>query len=195
MIDRFKTNTVILFVAIFFNIFVTNYTLANESNASLFIEINNDSKRVIEIELNFDTAPNAANRLKTLAGQGMYDGVTFHRVIDGFMAQTGDVRFGNIKNYDPSSVGRGGSQLPDLEAEFSGIPFEMGVVGMARSQNPNSANSQFFIMFDTAPHLDGNYTVVGKVVSGKDVLLNIKKGNKSTGLMYQPDYISRAWSK
>ena len=110
------------------------------------------------------------------------------------MAQTGDVKFGNIKNYDPNSVGRGGSQLPDLPAEFSDIPFILGVVGMALSQNPNSANSQFFIMFDAAPHLDGSYTVVGKVVSGTSVLLDIKKGNKSNGLMYQPDYISKAWS-
>ncbi len=161
---------------------------------SLFLEINGNKEDVIEIDLDFENAPKASFRLTELANQGLYNGVTFHRVIDGFMAQTGDVQFGNISNYDPTSIGRGGSQFPDLVAEFSNIPFVRGTVGMARSQNPDSANSQFFIMFEEAAHLNGKYTVVGQVVSGIEVLMNIKRGNISTGLMYQPDYISRAWT-
>ncbi len=179
-----------------FYLFLSQVALGDEYKAgSLFLEINGDKERVIEIELNYNKAPKASHRLQKLAQAGLYDGVTFHRVIDGFMAQTGDVKFGNIKDYDPTSVGRGGSDFPNLVAEFSSEPFVRGVVGMARSQNPDSANSQFFLMFESAPHLNENYTVVGKVVSGLDVLMNIKKGNPSTGLMYQPDYISRAWSK
>ena len=148
----------------------------------------------VKIELFEDVAPNHVKRIKELADSGQYDNVVFHRVIDGFMAQTGDVKFGNINYYDPTSVGRGGSQLPDLIAEFSDIPFVRGAVGMARSQNPDSANSQFFLMFEEAAHLNGKYTVVGQVISGIGVMMNIKKGNSSTGLMYQPDYISRAWT-
>ena len=175
--------------------FGTGKTFSETNNVnSLFLEINGKKEGVIEIHLNFENAPKASFRLADLANRGLYNGVTFHRVIDGFMAQTGDVQFGNISNYDPTSVGRGGSQFPDLVAEFSNIPFVRGTVGMARSQNPDSANSQFFIMFEEAAHLNGKYTVVGQVVSGIEVLMNIKRGNISTGLMYQPDYISRAWT-
>ncbi len=174
---------------------VTSPFAQTNSFKSLFLEINGNEERIIEIQLNFETAPKASQRLIELADLGLYDGVTFHRVIEGFMAQTGDVKFGNIKDYDPTSVGRGGSQFPDLVAEFSALQFVRGVVGMARSQNPNSANSQFFLMFEDAPHLNGNYTIVGNVVSGIEVMMDIKKGNKSTGLMYRPDYISKAWSK
>ena len=164
------------------------------ASSSKFITIETSKGKVV-IETLPKIAPNHVKRIKELIKQGFYDGIIFHRVIDGFMAQTGDVKFGNIKDYDPTSVGRGGSDFPNLVAEFSSEPFVRGVVGMARSQNPDSANSQFFLMFESAPHLNENYTVVGKVVSGLDVLMNIKRGNPSTGLMYQPDYISRAWSK
>ena len=118
----------------------------------------------VEIELFPDIAPGHVKRIKTLAKNKEYDGVVFHRVIDGFMAQTGDVKFGNSKNFNSKLVGTGGSSLPDLKAEFSNLPHERGTLSMARSMNPNSANSQFFICFDAAPHLDGQYTVFGKVV-------------------------------
>jgi cyclophilin family peptidyl-prolyl cis-trans isomerase len=123
----------------------------------------------VVIELADDVAPQHAARLKALADAGEYDNVAFHRVIDGFMAQTGDVEFGDMKDgFVPNRAGMGGSSQPDLNAEFSDVPFERGTVGMARSQNPNSANSQFFIMFAPAPHLNGEYTVVGKVVEGME---------------------------
>jgi cyclophilin family peptidyl-prolyl cis-trans isomerase len=110
----------------------------------------------VVIELLPEVAPDHVERIKTLARDGFYDGIIFHRVIPGFMAQTGD----------PTGTGRGGSDLPDLDAEFSQLPFERGTVGMARTRDPNSANSQFFIMFEPAPHLNGEYTVWGQVVDG-----------------------------
>ena len=121
----------------------------------------------IVIKLRNDIAPKHAERLKQLAREGFYDNVPFHRVIDGFMAQTGDGQHGN---------GTGGSDYPNLKAEFSKLPFERGTVGMARSSNPNSANSQFFIMFDEGSFLNGQYTVVGQVVSGMDVVDKLKRG-------------------
>ena len=134
----------------------------------------------VTIELLPDAAPKHVERIRTLANQGFYDGLTFHRVIDGFMAQTGD----------PRGDGTGGSTLADLEAEFTSTPFERGVLGMARSQNPNSANSQFFIMFDEAPHLDGQYTVFGKVVDGMEHVDAIKKGaTELNGQVDNPDKI------
>ncbi len=134
----------------------------------------------IKIELMPDAAPNHVERMKTLANSGFYDGLKFHRVIDGFMAQTGD----------PLGNGTGGSDLPDLKAEFSDVPFERGVLGMARSRSPNSANSQFFIMFDSAPSLNGEYTVFGKVTDGMDHVDQIKKGSRSqNGAVSDPDTI------
>ena len=121
----------------------------------------------IVIKLRNDIAPHHAERLKQLARDHFYDNVPFHRVIDGFMAQTGDGEFGN---------GTGGSEHPDLKAEFSDVPYERGVVGMARTSNPHSANSQFFIMFDEGSFLNGQYTVVGEVVSGMDVVDKLKRG-------------------
>ena len=118
------------------------------------------------IKLRPDLAPNHVKRIKKLTREGFYDGLKFHRVINGFMAQTGD----------PKGNGTGGSQLPDLKAEFSPRPFEKGVVGMARSANPNSANSQFFIMFDSASWLNGQYTVWGEVTSGMEFIDKVKKG-------------------
>ena len=122
----------------------------------------------VKIELFEDVAPEHVKRIKDLANSGKYDGVVFHRVIDGFMAQTGDVQFGNSdsKEFNLSRAGMGGSDLPDLKAEFNNLPHERGTLSMARSQNPDSANSQFFICFQPSPFLDRQYTVFGKVISG-----------------------------
>lgn len=131
----------------------------------------------VEIDLLPDVAPKHVERISELASEGAYDNVTFHRVIDGFMAQTGDVAHANTEqNYNPGRAGTGGSEKPDLPAEFSKVPFERGTVGMARSQNPNSANSQFFIMFDQGHFLNGNYTVFGQVTKGMDAVDKIAKG-------------------
>lgn len=142
----------------------------------------------VVIELADDVAPLHAARLKALADAGEYDNVAFHRVIEGFMAQTGDVEFGDMENgFVPNRAGMGGSAQPDLKAEFSDRPFERGTVGMARSQSPNSANSQFFIMFAPAPHLNGQYTVVGKVVEGMELVDQIKRGAPGSGAVQDPD--------
>ena len=145
----------------------------------------------VEIELYSDIAPNHVKRFKDLANQGRYDGVVFHRVIDGFMAQSGDVKFGNSnsKEFDLSMAGTGGSELPDLKAEFSDIPHERGVLSAARSADPNSANSQFFICFESAPHLDRQYSVFGKVIKGMEFVDNIKKGQGPNGSVKDPDKI------
>ncbi|MBB4102324.1 peptidylprolyl isomerase [Allorhizobium borbori] len=142
----------------------------------------------VVIELLPKIAPKHVERLKELAASGQYDNVAFHRVIDGFMAQTGDVEYGNMsKNFDARRAGMGGSDKPDLPAEFSKTPFERGTVGMARSQDPNSANSQFFIMFDQGSFLNGQYTVVGKVVSGMEAVDKIKRGAPGSGSVTNPD--------
>lgn len=142
----------------------------------------------VVIELANDVAPKHVERIKELASKGAYDNVVFHRVIDGFMAQTGDVKFGNAESgYDPARAGTGGSDLPDLPAEFSDKPFERGTVGMARAQDPNSANSQFFIMFAPGDFLNGQYTVVGKVVSGMEAVDKIKRGEGGNGEVSDPD--------
>lgn len=144
------------------------------------IEVAGEANGTIAIDLLEDVAPAHVARITELAGKGAYDGVVFHRVIEGFMAQTGDVKFGKADG-DLSRAGMGGSEMPNLKAEFSTVPFERGVVGMARSQNPNSANSQFFIMFDEGRFLDGQYTVVGRVTSGLEVLDKIKRGQGQSG--------------
>ncbi|WP_407946654.1 peptidylprolyl isomerase [Pararhizobium mangrovi] len=143
----------------------------------------------VVVQLMPKLAPKAVERLETLAEKGAYDNVAFHRVIDGFMAQTGDVKYGDMKDgYDPQRVGTGGSSMSDLPAEFTDTPFVRGTVGMARAQDPDSANSQFFIMFAPAPSLDGKYTVVGKVVDGMDVVDHIKRGAMSdNGKVDDPD--------
>jgi len=132
------------------------------------------TKGPVVIEMRSDLAPSHVAHIKKLAREGAYDGVVFHRVIDGFMAQTGDVKFG--KGDDTSRAGMGGSDYPDLKAEFNAEPHVRGVVSMARSQNPNSANSQFFIVFDDARFLDRQYTVWGKVIEGMDNVDKIKRG-------------------
>ena len=145
----------------------------------------------VKIELFEDVAPKHVERIKTLANEGKYDNVVFHRVIDGFMAQTGDVQFGNSSsdNYDIRRAGTGGSDLPNLPAEFSNLPHEKGTLSMARSTDPNSGNSQFFICFETAPHLDRNYSVFGKVVKGMEFVDKIKRGEGGNGLVSDPDKI------
>ena len=136
------------------------------------------SKGKVTIELFPDLAPGHVERIKELTREGAYDGVVFHRVIDGFMAQTGDVRFGKSggKDFNPSRAGMGGSDKPDLKAEFSNMSHVRGTCSMARSQNPNSANSQFFICFDEAPWLNRQYSVWGQVSEGMDVIDTIKRG-------------------
>ena len=145
----------------------------------------------VEIELFPEDAPNHVERILKLAKEGKYNGVAFHRVIEGFMAQTGDVKFGNINEFNQQMVGTGSSELPDLKAEFNNIPHERGTVSMARSANPDSANSQFFICFKSAPHLDRQYTVFGKVVSGMEFVDQIKKGEPGSGSVDKPDYIEK----
>ncbi|MBY6161043.1 peptidylprolyl isomerase [Mameliella alba] len=139
---------------------------------------------VIKIDLLEEVAPMHVAQITKLAEEGFYDGVYFHRVIDGFMAQTGDGENGKVmKEWNPRALGgagTGGSSYDDIEAEFSDIPFERGIVGMARSRDPDSANSQFFIMFAEGPFLNGQYTVVGRVTDGLDVLDDIKRGDGST---------------
>ncbi len=146
---------------------------------------------VVELELYSDIAPNHVERFKDLAKKGLYDGVVFHRVIEGFMAQTGDVKFGNSnsKDFNLSLAGTGGSDMPDLKSEFSDIPHDRGVLSAARSADPNSANSQFFICFQPAPHLDRQYTVFGKVIKGMEFIDKIKKGEGPNGSVRSPDKI------
>ena len=146
----------------------------------------------VKIELFSDKAPNHVKRIKELADSGKYDNVVFHRVIDGFMAQTGDVKFGNSSSsdFDLKRAGMGGSDLPDLNQEFSSAPHERGTLSMARSQDPNSANSQFFICFKPSPFLDRQYTVFGKVIEGMELVDKIKRGDQgNNGAVLDPDKI------
>jgi len=143
----------------------------------------------VTVALRPDLAPQHVARIKELAREGAYDNVAFHRVIDGFMAQTGDVQYGDLTaGYDAMAAGMGSSDKPDLPAEFSNEPFKRGTLGMARAQNPNSANSQFFITFGDASFLNGQYTVVGEVESGMELVDNIKKGDQANnGSVTDPD--------
>ena len=151
---------------------------ANDPQNNVYLETKNGR---IVIKLRNDLAPGHATRIKQLVRDGFYNNVPFHRVIPGFMAQTGDGQRGD---------GTGGSKYPPLKAEFSSVPFTRGIVGMARTSDPNSANSQFFIMFDTASSLDNKYTVIGQVVSGMDVVDKIKKGSaENNGSVADPDKI------
>ena len=145
----------------------------------------------VKIEMYPDVAPNHVKRIQELADSGQYDNVVFHRVIDGFMAQTGDVKFGNSssKDFDLRRAGIGGSDLPDLNQEFNDLPHDRGTVSMARSSDPNSASSQFFICFKPAPFLDRQYTVFGKVIKGMEFIDKIKKGEGPNGSVKSPDKI------
>ena len=151
----------------------------------------------VEIELYSEKAPNHVKRFKELADQGKYDNVVFHRVIDGFMAQTGDVKFGNTSNSDFNLdlAGTGGSNLPNLKAEFSDVAHTRGILSAARSSDPNSANSQFFICFNSAPHLDRQYSAFGKVIKGMEFVDKIKRGEPNSGTVSNPDKIISLRSK
>ena len=151
----------------------------------------------VHIELFPEKAPNHVKRFKELSDSGKYDGVVFHRVIEGFMAQTGDVKFGNSNNpdFNLSLAGTGGSDLPNLKAEFSDIAHLRGVISAARSADPNSANSQFFICFESAPHLDRQYSAFGKVIKGMEFVDMIKKGDPNSGSVIDPDKIISIRSK
>ena len=151
------------------------------------IQVAGQANGTISIDLFEDVAPQHAERIARLASEGAYDGVVFHRVIEGFMAQTGDVEYGKMGG-NLSYAGRGGSSYPNLPAEFSDVPYDRGVVGMARAQSPNSANSQFFIMFEPGYFLNGQYTVIGQVTKGMDVVDAIKLGKGRNGAVIgQPD--------
>ena len=172
---------------------ITNQSIAEENIMILKLK---DGE--VKIELFEDVAPNHVKRIKELANSGKYDNVVFHRVIDGFMAQTGDVKFGNSdsKDFDLRRAGMGGSDLPDLNQEFNNLPHDRGTLSMARSSDPNSANSQFFICFQPAPFLDKQYTVFGKVLEGMEFVDNIKRGDESNnGAVTDPDKIISFKSK
>ena len=173
-------------IVIFIFILFFKPTLAKEDTMILKLKDGN-----VIIELFNDLAPNHVKRFKQLSKEKKYDGVVFHRVIDGFMAQTGDVEYGNsnLDTYDIQRAGTGGSEYPDLKAEFSNIPHERGTLSMARSSDPNSANSQFFICFKASPSLDRQYTVFGKVIQGMEFVDLIKRGEGSNGQVSDPDKI------
>ena len=157
---------------------------------NLVITISGVANGEVVIDMASDVAPKHVAQIVALAKGGAYDNVVFHRVIDGFMAQTGDVQYGKVGG-DTSMAGMGGSEMADLPAEFSAVPFERGIVGMARSQNPDSANSQFFIMFAPGDFLNGQYTVVGKVISGMEIVDQIKRGAGQNGEVTEPDVMAK----
>ena len=173
-------------------IFILFFISANQLIAEENIMILKLKDGDVKIELFEDVAPNHVKRIKELANSGKYDNVVFHRVIDGFMAQTGDVKFGNSesKEFDLRRAGMGGSDMPDLEQEFNSLPHDRGTLSMARAQDPNSANSQFFICFQAAPFLDRQYTVFGKVIEGMEFVDKIKRGDQNNnGAVTDPDKI------
>ena len=167
---------------ILINLFILFFFITNQSIAEENIMILKLKDGDVKIELFEDVAPNHVKRIKELANDGKYDSVVFHRVIDGFMAQTGDVQFGNSSNnnFDIRRAGTGNSDLPDLKQEFSSLPHDRGTLSMARTSDPNSANSQFFICFKPAPFLDRQYTVFGKVVEGMEFVDMIKRGEPAS---------------
>ena len=174
-------------IKLLFFFLITNQSIAEDNIMILKLKDGN-----VKIEMFPDVAPNHVKRITELANGGKYDNVVFHRVIDGFMAQTGDVQFGNSlsDNFDLRRAGMGGSDLPDLKQEFSSVPHERGTLSMARSSDPDSANSQFFICFKAAPFLDRQYTVFGKVVEGMEYVDMIKRGDDSNnGAVTDPDKI------
>jgi Peptidyl-prolyl cis-trans isomerase (rotamase) - cyclophilin family len=179
-------NRIIVNIIIFFFL-ITNQSIAEENIMILKLKDGD-----VKIQLFEDKAPNHVKRIKELADSGKYDNVVFHRVIDGFMAQTGDVKFGNSssKDFDLKRAGMGGSDFPDLKQEFNSVPHERGTLSMARSSDPDSANSQFFICFKPAPFLDRQYTVFGKVLEGIEFVDMIKRGDENNnGSVSDPDKI------
>ena len=179
-------NKVLFKLLILFFLTTTN-TIGDENKMILKLKDGD-----VKIQLFPDVAPNHVERIKKLANDGAYNNVVFHRVIDGFMAQTGDVKFGNssAESFDLRRAGMGGSDLPDLKQEFNNLPHDRGTLSMARSQDPNSANSQFFICFEPAPFLDRQYTVFGKVIEGMEFVDKIKRGDSNNnGSVEDPDKI------
>jgi peptidylprolyl isomerase len=164
------------FLYFFLALLVATPAVADDLDNTVYMDLKGG--RVV-IELRPDLAPKHVARFKELTSEGFYDGLKFHRVIEGFMAQTGD----------PTGTGRGGSELPDLKAEFSDEKFQRGTIGAARTSNPNSANSQFFINFKATPWLDGKYTIFGQVAKGMEFVDNIKKGSAGSGMVTDPDKI------
>ena len=176
----------------FTKILILFFLLTNQSMTKENIMILKLKDGDVKIKLFEDVAPNHVKRIKQLADSGKYNNVVFHRVIDGFMAQTGDVKFGNSesKDFDLRRAGMGGSDFPDLNQEFNNLPHNRGTLSMARSQDPNSANSQFFICFQPAPFLDRQYTVFGKVLEGMEYVDKIKRGDQNNnGAVTDPDKI------
>jgi cyclophilin family peptidyl-prolyl cis-trans isomerase len=179
-------------IRLFIKLIIFFLILNNNLNAKENIMILKLKDGDVKIELFEDVAPNHVKRIKDLANEGKYDGVVFHRVIDGFMAQTGDIKFGNStsEGFDLKRAGMGGSNLPDLKEEFNDLPHLRGTLSMARSQDPNSANSQFFICFKEASFLDRQYTVFGKVIEGMEFVDKIKRGDENNnGSVSDPDKI------
>ena len=181
-----------IYLFILFFSLLNTHSIAKENTMILKLKYGE-----VEIKLYPEKAPNHVKRFKKFSDEGRYDNVVFHRVIDGFMAQTGDIKFGNTSSSDfnLNLAGTGGSELPDLKAEFSDIAHTRGTLSAARSSDPNSANSQFFICFDSAPHLDRQYSVFGKVIKGMEFIDMIKKGDPNSGSVQDPDKIISLKSK
>jgi len=181
-----------IYLFILFFSLLNTHSIAKENTMILKLKYGE-----VEIELYPKKAPNHVKRFKKISDEGRYDNVVFHRVIDGFMAQTGDVKFGNISSpdFNLNLAGTGGSELPDLKAEFSDIAHTRGTLSAARSSDPNSANSQFFICLDSAPHLDRQYSAFGKVIKGMEFIDMIKKGDPNSGSVRDPDKIISLRSK
>ena len=165
------------------------------SSFVLVLELGGKSSGTVYIELYPGVAPKNVQRIIELAREGAYDGIAFHQVFEGILAQTGDVQYGAVEGYDPAYVGRGSSDKFDVEAEFSDIPFVKGVVAMFHGKSPDSANSQFFIVLEDQPNLDGKYTAIGRVVSGMVQVSNIQTGGRGNNgvVLGNPDYIKRAY--
>ena len=182
------------FICLFIFFFSLVTTNINAQNNIMILELTYGN---VEIELYPDKAPNHVKRFKDLAESGKYNGVVFHRVIDGFMAQTGDVKFGNSNSpdFNISMAGTGGSDLPNLKAEFTDVAHTRGILSAARSTDPDSANSQFFICLESAPHLDRQYSAFGKVLKGMEFIDMIKKGDPNSGSVPNPDKIISLKSK
>jgi len=182
----------IIYLFILFFSLLSTHSIAGENIMILKLEYGE-----VHLELYPEKAPNHVKRFKELSNQGKYDNVVFHRVIDGFMAQTGDVKFGNTSgpDFNLSLAGTGGSDLPNLKAEFTDIAHTRGVLSAARSSDPDSANSQFFICLDSAPHLDRQYSAFGKVIKGMEFIDKIKKGEPNSGSVPNPDKIISLRSK
>ncbi|WP_370931185.1 peptidylprolyl isomerase [Bartonella sp. DGB1] len=183
-------------IVLLFTLFFASITLTWSNSAKIDTLVLVLAYGNVEITLDSKLAPKNVERVKKLAEEGSYDGVVFHRVIDGFMAQTGDVQFGNIYGYNDKLVGSGVSDYANLPAEFSDKPFKRGVVAMARSSDVNSANAQFFICFGDAPWLNGQYTIIGEVTKGMKYIDQLRKGNTANnGAVIDPDHIIKAYLK